>query len=339
MKKICYSLCFLFAFMFVSNVYAADDQWIAALARGESVLLDRYDSLTCTSTADYIAFEVDGKCLITNNLSMSKTSDVNVLAYTDEATSTKYYVGLNADEIAHVAGRIIPYELTYLINNKDSVARKVILENTLNETKKEWILNAGYEGNKIYIQSGLSSNPIVVTFDYNSTNRVMSYAFTTDVELTYEESVAIVLSYYLPLFVVESDPTFETEAKAVMEAEDCLDFVYFDDIFDDDLSELSNVQENGRTEFAFAMLLTDNTAANFVKSYNYNKEHGEEVNPINPIEPKPAEPTPDPTQPTQPTQPAPQPNTGDYLPLVGILWLLMFGMVFISCRKTMFKKI
>jgi len=84
----------------------------------------------------------------------------------------------------------------------------------------------------------------------------------------------------------------------------------------------------------FAMLLTDNTVAKFIQSY---ETHSAEA-PADP-DPLPATPPADPTQPTQPTEPGKQPNTGTYLPLIAVLWLAMFGMVFISCRKTMFKKI
>ena len=62
-----------------------------------------------------------------------------------------------------------------------------------------------------------------------------------------------------------------------------------------------------------------------IESYNINSERANEPE--------------DPTEPTQPTEPGKQPNTGSYLSLIAVLWLAMFGMVFISCRKTMFKKI
>ena len=63
----------------------------------------------------------------------------------------------------------------------------------------------------------------------------------------------------------------------------------------------------------------------YLESYNINSERANEPE--------------DPTEPTQPTEPGKQPNTGSYLSLIAVLWLAMFGMVFISCRKTMFKKI
>lgn len=71
---------------------------------------------------------------VSNDLAADRTTDLNLLAYTDTETSTKYYVGLNSDEVPHYAGKVLPYELTYLINNENSVARKFYIDDMMVET-------------------------------------------------------------------------------------------------------------------------------------------------------------------------------------------------------------
>ena len=162
---------------------------------------------------------------VSNVYATDRITDLNILAYTDTETSTKYYVGLNSDEVPHYAGKVLPYELTYLINNENSVVRKFYIDDMTVETgPADWCIYAGYLNDKIYVYYGNEEIGCVVPYEYNTSTRVMSYAY--------------------------------------------------------------------------------NSA--------------------------------DPTQPTQPTEPVQQPNTGTYLPLIGVMLLAMFGMVFIYCRKTMF---
>ena len=88
-------------------------------------------------------------------------------------------------------------------------------------------------------------------------------------------------------------------------------------------------------------MLSDDGASKVVDSYELNAPRAPEEDEEDEEGPA-TEPTPepeDPTEPVQPNQPIESPNTGTYLSIIGILWLLMFAFVFIYCRKTMFKKI
>lgn len=334
MKKICYGLCCLLAVMFVKNVYA-EDIWDASIVRGESYLVENYDSGFCVDGTYFVAFETEDGCYVTNNLPITKLEDVNVHVYTDPSTSDKHYLELSSSEINHVAGKVLPYELTYKINNPDSDARSLYLAEELAGTGEDFTLKAAYIGDKIYIESHVIGVPTseVYEFDYDSSTRVMSLLYSTH---NYDGDNGIILDIcsYLFLFLVETDPNYGDEAREIMLDEDKLYFVELEDFMDDGVSRYDFSMNNFDVSIDFAMLLTDNTVAKFIQSY---ETHSAEA-PADP-DPLPATPPADPTQPTQPTEPGKQPNTGTYLPLIGVMWLAMFGMVFIYCRKTMFKKI
>lgn len=349
MKKICYGLCCLLAVMFVQNVYA--DELLGSIIRGEAYLLENFNSNVCKNTEAYVAFKVDNKCLIINNLSPSVTTPLSVKVYTDTSTSpaTEYKIELSSTEIGHQSGRVIPYELTYLINNMNSVAKKFFVDDmNVAYGEADWFINAGCKGDKIYIHYGNEEVSYVVPYAYDSSTKVMSYSYSS-VESSDPQFAAALMSHYLFLFLVEADPNFATEAKAIMQDTNKLALVDVADVFDDGTSDWSLSMSGSNTVFNFAMLLIDNKATAFVNSYNSHVASGELPDssfvsvPEAPVDPDPLPANPpaeeDPTQPTQPTEPGKQPNTGTFMSIVGVAILGVVAGLLIKNKKSKFGRI
>ena len=183
MKKICYGLCCLLAVMFVQNVYA-EDIWDASIVRGESYLVENYDSGFCVDGTYFVAFETEDVCYVTNNLPITKLEDVNVHVYTDPSTSDKHYLELSSSEINHVAGKVLPYELTYKINNPDSDARSLYLAEELAGTGEDFTLKAAYIGDKIYIESHVIGVPTSKVYEF-----VPLQDFTSNSDINWNSSI------------------------------------------------------------------------------------------------------------------------------------------------------
>lgn len=345
MKKIVYGICLMLAVSFVNNVYA-EDHWLGSIVRGESFLVENYDEGVCENGSGFVAFEVDGKCLITNNLGASTTTDLNLTVYTDPTSGDESYLELSAEEVSHQSGRVIPYELTYIINNQNSVARKFFVDDMKSLYTGDWSIYAGYKGDKIYILVMDEFDTFVISYNYNTSTRVMSYNFN-NVDATPEQNVAASISHYMFLFLVEADPNFATEAKAIMQDTSKLAYVDVADVFDDGTSNWEYSVNDYLSSFDFAMLLVDNKATAFVDSYNTYFASGEKpvfsfVNepslPEDP-DPLPANPPADPTEPTQPTQPVPSPNTGVYVSVIGIAVMAFVAVILLAKKKNKFNRI
>ena len=195
----------------------------------------------------------------------------------------------------------------------NSVAKKFFVDDmNVAYGEADWFINAGCKGDKIYIHYGNEEVSYVVPYEYDSSTKVMSYSYSS-VEPSDPQFAAALMSHYLFLFLVEADPNFATEAKAIMQDTNKLALVDVADVFDDGTSDWSLSMSGSNTVFNFAMLLIDNKATAFVNSYNSHVASGELPDssfvsvPEAPVDPDPLPANPpaeeDPTQPTQPTQP------------------------------------
>ena len=94
----------------------------------------------------------------------------------------------------------------------------------------------------------------MVPYAYDSSTKVMSYYYSS-VEPSDPQFAAALMSHYLFLFLVEADPNFATEAKAIMQDTNKLALVDVADVFDDGTSDWSLSMSGSNTVFNFAMLL------------------------------------------------------------------------------------
>lgn len=339
MKKIFYILLILVVF-FVRDVYAVDSY---TLKRGESFIIGEG---RCTSDENMVRFYVDKvnyQCLMT---SIYKTPEpecdeegncmvstfhtyVGPLYGGGTVPMPGYNVGFGSD-VEHEEGKIKLSELVALVNDVDNVTRQSVLrdlEEKISSFKPEGatkvILESGSNNNTLYINVGWDSAPVLIKIDYDEVKNQLSYTNeTTDAYLSIIEPV-VLYSFYE--WTMEASPNY-TNAKEIRDNEEKASYVD-EEVLDDGVSGLGISGDTGTGNYMveFNLVLSDDRNDKVIESYNINSERANEPE--------------DPTEPTQPTEPGKQPNTGSYLSLIAVLWLAMFGMVFISCRKTMFKKI
>lgn len=336
MKKM---LFMLLAFIICINVVDADN---LKLHRGESsVVIDGY----CDYFGDSVSFFIDKdsySCMITSTYVMPPPE-------CDEDGNCESLMGISCfnrpvgrnfpvtavclyplGDVDHVEGKVQLEELVALMNDKDNETRKSILaklETSLADVKPEGAtkvaLYAGSMNNSIYISVGWDTEPALIKIDYDEVKNQLSYTNeTTDVYLSIVEPI-VLYSFYE--WNMEASPNY-ANAKEIRDDETKYSYVD-EEVLMDGVSGfgVSGDTQTGNYSIYFDLVLNDDWNNKIIESYNINIERANEPE--------------DPTQPTQPTEPVQQPNTGTYLPLIGVMWLAMFGMVFIYCRKTMFKKI
>ena len=336
MKKI---LFLLLTFIVCINVVAAET---IRLHRGESTIVT--DS-RCDFFDDSVSFfvdEVNYSCMITN------TYVIPPPECDDEGNCISSMGGMwcrygaaggpilatvcvsSAGDVDHIEGKVQLEELVALMNDVDNETRKDTLSKlaiSLADVKPndatEIVLFAGSMDNSIYISVGWDSAPVLIKIDYDEVKNQLSYTNeTTDAYLSIVEPV-VLYSFYE--WTMEASPNY-TNAKEIRDNEKKASYVD-EEVLDDGVSGLGISGDTGTGNYMveFNLVLSDDRNDKVIESYNINSERANEPE--------------DPTEPTQPTEPGKQPNTGSYLSLIAVLWLAMFGMVFISCRKTMFKKI
>lgn len=336
MKKI---LFFLLTFIVCINFVAAET---IRLHRGESIIVT--DS-RCDFFNDSVSFfvdEVNYSCMITN------TYVIPPPECDDEGNCISSMGGMwcrygaaggptlatvcvsSAGDVDHIEGKVQLEELVALMNDVDNETRKDTLSKlaiSLADVKPndatEIVLFAGSMDNSIYISVGWDSAPVLIKIDYDEVKNQLSYTNeTTDAYLSIVEPV-VLYSFYE--WTMEASPNY-TNAKEIRDNEEKASYVD-EEVLDDGVSGLGISGDTGTGNYMveFNLVLNDDRNDKVIESYNINSERANEPE--------------DPTEPTQPTEPGKQPNTGSYLSLIAVLWLAMFGMVFISCRKTMFKKI
>lgn len=350
MKKI---LFMILTFIICINVEAAET---LELHRGESsVVIDGFcdyfddavsffidkDSYSCMITSTYVIpppeCDEDGNC----KSPMIRGTHFNrpVVGTTFPVTAVNLFP---LGDVDHVEGKVQLEELVALMNDRDNETRKSILaklETSLADVKPEdatkVVLYAGSMNNSIYISVGWDTEPVLIKIDYDEVKNQLSYTNeTTDVSSSIVEPI-VLYSFYE--WNMEASPNY-ANAKEIRDDETKYSYVDEEALVDGVSGfELSGDTQTGNYSIDFDLVLNDDWNNKIIESYNINSERANE--PDDPTQP--AQPTPpaDSTQPTQPTEPVKQPNTGTYLPLIGVMWLAMFGMVFICCRKTMFKKI
>ena len=337
MKKL---LFMLLTFIICINVVDAET---LELHRGESsVVIDGFcdyfgysvsffidkDSYSCMITSTYVIpqpeCDEDGNC----ELLMGGVSHFNrPVGTTFPVTAVNLYP---LGDVDHVEGKVQLEELVALMNDRDNETRKSILaklETSLADVKPEdatkVVLYAGSMNNSIYISVGWDTEPVLIKIDYDEVKNQLSYTNeTTDVSSSIVEPI-VLYSFYE--WNMEASPNY-ANAKEIRDDETKYSYVD-EEVLVDGVSgfELSGDTQTGNYSIDFDLVLNDDWNNKIIESYNINSERANEPD--------------DPTEPTQPTEPVQQPNTGTYLPLIGVMWLAMFGMVFICCRKTMFKKI
>lgn len=335
MKKILFMVLTLMLVL-VTDVYAE------TLRRGESFLISEG---RCSTDQDMVRFYIDKvnyQCLMTSIYkNLGPTCDENGNCTISGLCSsigplyggTVPMPGYNVcfgEEVEHEDGKVKLTELVALMNDSDNVTRKSTLaklETSLADVKPESatvvILEAGSNNNSIYINVGWDTEPVLIKIDYDEVKNQLSYTNeTTDAYLSIVEPI-VLYSFYE--WNMEASPNY-ANAKEIRDDETKYSYVD-EEVLMDGVSGLgvSGDTQTGNYSINFDLVLNDDWNDKVIESYNINSERANEPE--------------DPTQPTQPTEPVQQPNTGTYLSLIGVMWLAMFGMVFIYCRKTMFKKI
>ena len=330
----------------LSNVYA--EEYYDSLIRGQSILVDQYDSATCVNNGNLIAFEVDEGCLFTNNLA-SKGTTQNHLYYTDSATGDKYYIELLGTDPPHTDSKISTYELVIAVNNKDSFTRTTSLEEyDLFYNGITAVLDAGYYDGKFYFYAGDATAPEVVDISYDSANNMMNIdahiqaIAEFDVLSDYKLYNTAWVTYHLFFFLTEADSQYEAKAKTILEDASKRKYVYAYELGGE--SDLWSYNTTNQTEdLSFTMYLNEGSASRVEGVYNTNfakaqeEENKEEENPVLPEDPM--LPAVDPTNPTQPTQPAPQPNTGTFTSIIGVVILGVIGVLLTINKKSKFERL
>ena len=328
------------------------------LRAGEFMFKNSYfANISCDSRGPLEAYNVSSGCIFINNgrgnleLKGNERSEEHILhrEYDPETNElihmvreriiTQYYLHLTSGGPGNPSGSISLGELALQMNRYSRSGGKVFDElYDIYNTEPAFV--SAVDGNSLLIVLGRRSNPSVYHFNHNRTDNVLNFSYAGNSSDPNIKSLSIVVSNMFN-FLVEAQ---ENGDKAIDIIENPDKAKYVDpSAIEDGVSYITITEtlEPDRTEMSFGMLLKDDMATKIVDSYELNAPRApetdeEEEEPETPEEPVVPE---DPTQPTQPTEPGKQPNTGSYLSLIAVLWLAMFGMVFLSCRKTMFKKI
>lgn len=310
-----------------------------------------FDNISCDSMGPLEAYNVSGGCILINNgtgnlqlegierieeriLHHEYDPETNQLIHeVRERIITQYYLHLTSGGPGNPSGSISLGELALQMNRYSRSGGKVFGElYDIYHTEPAFV--SAVDGNSLLIVLGRKSDPFVYHFNYNTTDNVLNFDYSGSSLDPNIKSLSIVVSNMFN-FLVESQ---ENGDKAINIIENPDKAKYVDPSAIEDGVSYINITENldpNITEMSFRMLLNDDMATKIVDSYDLNAPRAPETD----EEEEEPETPEDPTQPTQPTEPGKQPNTGSYLSLIAVLWLAMFGMVFISCRKTMFKKI
>ena len=340
MKKLFGYLLIIMLGFIVTNVYASDSY---TLHRGESFLLA---TGRCTSDDSLARFYIDKanyQCLMTSVVKVPEPSCdengvcmgsmysimISPLYGGGSVPMPGYYVSFDRD-VEHEDGKVKLPELVALINDVDNETRKATiteLESKIMSSKPEGattvILEAGTNDNSIYINVGWDTEPVLLKIDYDEISNKLNYINeTSDAFLSIVEPV-VLGSFYE--WTMEASPNYST-AKEIRDDETKSSYVG-DEAYEDGSSgiEVEGSTDSNDYKFTFDIVLNDDKNDKVIESYNINVDKANEPE--------------DPTEPVQPTEPVVSPNTGNYLSLIGILWLVMFAGVFIYCRKTIFKKI
>ena len=361
MKKILFLLLTFIVCINVVDAYSIDEReryqyQTVRLLPGEYMFKDgRFDNIACSNRGPLEMYSVNGGCIMintgrgyysiegneeyhgTNILHREYDPETGELIYeVRERLYVRYILEVEDSLEPHVEGKTSLTELALVMNDRSETGSMVYSE-LRRSLGYDVAFSTAVDGNSLLVVLGQKYNPSVYHFSYNGSKNTLNFGYAGDIDHPDVKALSIVVSNMFN-FLVEAQ---ENGDKAIDIIENPDKAKYVDpSAIEDGVSyiTITDTLEPNRTEMSFELLLKDDMATKIVDSYELNAPRAPEE-PEEPETPEEPEVPEDLTQPTQPTEPVQQPNTGTYLPLIGVMWLAMFGMVFISCRKTMFKKI